>query len=83
MNSVKGTTITGKEVTLTQEEVTTIACYILMTTQHRAQEAEAWEKLASEQNPDSSPKFPNAPDNARYWHEQNDRLNAILKKIGW
>lgn len=83
VNGVKCITTTGEEVTLTQDEIATIACYILMTTQYRAREAEAWEKLASERNPDGSTKFPNAPSNARYWYEQNGQLNAILKKLGW
>lgn len=70
-----------REVTLTEDEWTDLTTYILLTTKHRVAEAEAWEKLATETNPDSSPKFPHAADNALFWREMSAKLERIRKQI--
>lgn len=70
-----------KTIELTYEEISTISCYILMTTKYREGEAEAWERLAAEKNPDGSPKFKNAKSNARFWREETEKLIAIKNKL--
>lgn len=70
-----------KTIELTYEEISTISCYILMTTKYREGEAEAWEQLAAEKNQDGSPKFKNAKSNARFWREETEKLIAIKNKL--
>lgn len=70
-----------KTIELTYEEISTISCYILMTTKYREGEAEAWERLAAEKNQDGSPKFKNAKSNARFWREETEKLIAIKNKL--
>lgn len=70
-----------KTITLTYKEISTLHCYILMTTKYREGEAEAWGKLAEETNPDKSPKFPHAASNAQFWREESEELERIMKKM--
>ncbi len=70
-----------RAVTLTEDEWTELTTYILITTKHRVSEAEAWEKLATEKNPDGSPRFPKAADNALFWREMTHKLERIRKQI--
>lgn len=65
------------KVELTQEQVNTLVCYILMTTQHREKEKEAWEELAKEMNEDGTPKFKNAKSNAEYYTKLEEKLTEI------
>lgn len=65
------------KVELTQEQVNTLVCYILMTTQHREKEREAWEELAKEMNEDGIPKFKNAKSNAEYYAKLEEKLTEI------
>lgn len=64
-------------VELTREQRNTLACYILMTTQYRKGEREAWEKLAKEMNEDGTPTFKNAESNAKYYADLELRLEEI------
>lgn len=80
MNIIEGRA-EKREVELTEEEWTDLTTYILLTTKHRIAEAEAWEKLATETNPDGSPKFPHAADNALFWQEMSAKLERIRKQI--
>lgn len=64
-------------VELTREQRNTLACYILMTTQYRKGEREAWEKLAKEMNEDGTPTFKNAESNAEYYTDLELRLEEI------
>lgn len=70
-----------KTVTMTHEQWTTLTCYILMTTQHRKGEKEAWEKLSKETDECGIPAYPNATGNARFWAEMEDKLDEICKII--
>ena len=65
------------KVELTQEQVNTLVCYILTTTQHRKGEREAWEELSKEINEDGTPKFKNAESNARYYAKLEEELTEI------
>jgi hypothetical protein len=65
------------KVELTKEQVNTLTCYILMTTQHRTGEREAWEKLSKEMNEDGTPKFKNAKSNAEYYANLEFKLEEI------
>lgn len=65
------------KVELTQEQVNTLVCYILMTTQHREKEKEAWEELAKEMNEDGTLKFKNAESNAEYYTKLEEKLTEI------
>lgn len=64
-------------VELTKEQVNTLVCYILATTQYRKGEKEAWEELAKEMNEDGTPKFKNAESNARYYTKLEEELTKI------
>lgn len=70
-----------RAVTLTNGQWSKLACYILMTTQHRKGEREAWESLAKETKPDGSPAFKNAAGNAQYYAELETELDTIRKII--
>lgn len=70
-----------RAVTLTNEQWNTLVCYILMTTQHRKGEREAWESLAAETNPDGSVKFKNAAGNAKYYADLEEELEEIRRII--
>lgn len=65
------------KVELTKEQVNTLICYILMTTQHREREREAWEELSKEMNEDGTPKFKNAKSNVEYYADLEFRLEEI------
>lgn len=68
-------------VTMTNEEWLKLTTYLLMSTNHRKGEAEAWERLATETNEDGSPKFKNAASNAEFWREMMVSIDNIRKTI--
>ena len=70
-----------RAVTLTNDEWSTLQCYILMTTKYREHEAEAWEKLSTEKKDNGEPRFVHAESNAAFWREQEAVLAKIAKKI--
>lgn len=70
-----------KTITLTHEQATTLTCYILMTTNYRKGEREAWESLAQEIKEDGSPEFPNAKSNAEFWVDMETTIEEIRKII--
>lgn len=72
---------TPRTVTLTNEQWCKLTCYILMTTQHRKGEREAWEKLAKETNDDGTPLFKNAASNAEYYRTLEIELGEIRRAI--
>lgn len=67
---------------LTYEEKSGIICYVLMTTKYRENERKTWEKLAEEKDESGAPRFKNAAENARYYAELEDKLAAIVAKLG-
>ena len=68
-------------VTLTNAEWSRLTSYLLMSTNYRKGEQEAWESLATETNEDGSQKFTNAPNNIRFWQETNAILDRIREAI--
>ncbi|MBQ6840436.1 MAG: hypothetical protein IJO45_07055 [Oscillospiraceae bacterium] len=70
-----------KTITLTHEQANDLVCYILMTTNYRKGEREAWESLAREKMSDGTLKFPNAPGNAQFWQEMDTKLDEIRNII--
>lgn len=70
-----------KTITMTHEQATTLVCYLLMTTNYRKGEREAWERLATEKKEDGTPRFPNAPSNAKFWADTEKEIEAIRKII--
>lgn len=72
---------TPRPVTLTNEQWSLLTCYILMTTQHRKKEREAWESLAKETNEDGTPTFKNAASNAEFYEELETKLEEIRLAI--
>ena len=71
----------ARTITLTDEQANLLTCYILMTTNYRKGEKEAWESLAKEPEEDGSLKFPKAPSNAKFWEETEAQLTEIRKII--
>ena len=70
-----------KTITMTHEQATTLVCYLLMTTNYRKGEREAWERLATEKKEDGTLRFPNAPSNAKFWADTEKEIEAIRKII--
>lgn len=66
-----------RTVTLTNELCNMLQCYILMTTNHRKGEIEAWEKLAQETDENGTTKFKNAASNAQFWRDMEIQLQQI------
>lgn len=71
----------NRSVTLTNEQWNTLVCYLRMSTEFREGERDAWQRLAEEKNPDGSPKFKNAADNAAFWQETIAALEAMIPKL--
>jgi hypothetical protein len=72
---------THRNITLTAEDANLLRVYILMTTNTRREEAEAWAKLAEERNEDGTPAFPNAQSNADWWERTCARIEDIGRAI--
>lgn len=68
-------------ITLTSEQWNILTCYILMTTQHRKGEKEAWEKLAQEKDENGQPRFKNAQSNADFYEKLEKELETIRNII--
>ncbi len=68
-------------ITLTHEQAVRLTSYLLMTTNYRKGEREAWERLATEKEPDGTPSFKNASSNAMFWAEMERDLEEIRKII--
>lgn len=70
-----------RAVELTNEQWNALTCYILMTTQYRKGEKEAWQKLAEEIDENGQPKFKNAASNARYYENLEKTLKDVINTI--
>lgn len=70
-----------RTVALTNELCSTLQCYILMTTNYRKGEIEAWEKLAQETDENGAPKFKNAASNAQFWRDMEIQLQQIYTAL--
>lgn len=68
-----------KTVKLSLEQVVTLTTYILMTTNYRKGEREAWETLSQEKGENGEPAFPNAMSNAKFWAEEEIKLSEIRR----
>ena len=68
-------------VELTNSQWNTLTCYILMTTQHRKGEREAWQQLATEKDENGQPKFKNAQSNAEYYESLEQTLADIQAAV--
>lgn len=68
-------------VELTNSQWNTLTCYILMTTQHRKGEREAWQQLATEKDENGQPKFKNAQSNAEFYESLEQTLADIQAAI--
>lgn len=71
----------SKTITLTEDQLTDLETYILMTTGYRKRERETWKELGEERSEDGKPRFPNAESNSRFWEEMDASLNEIAKII--
>ena len=76
-----GKRFTHKNITLTHDDACLLVCYLIVTTRHRQDEAEAWAKLAEERYEDGTPVFPNAQSNAEWWEKACARLENIKRII--
>lgn len=68
-------------VTLTNDEWSRLTSYILMSTNYRKGELEAWENLVTETDANGAPKFPTAPKNAQFWRETIELLDHVREII--
>lgn len=72
---------TERSVTLTNGQWNLLTTYLLMTTQHRKGEREAWEKLSEEKEADGTPTFKNAASNAEWYARLEVELEKMRKVI--
>lgn len=70
-----------RSVTLTNEQWTFLGTYIVMTNSIRVRERDTCLELAEKTNPDGTPKYKNAADNAEFWDEMIEHLKVMLPKI--
>ena len=68
-----------KPVELTADQLNTLVCYILMTTNYREREREAWKSLAQETDENGQIKFKNAQSNYEYFTNLETELTEIRK----
>ena len=66
-------------VELTADQLNTLVCYILMTTNYREREREAWKSLAQETDENGQIKFKNAQSNYEYFTNLETELTEIRK----
>ena len=70
-------------IALTEEQVSFLDMYILMTTNYREREIAACERLAKETNEDGTLKYPKMPGNAEWWrktHELMEQIHQVLSQ---
>jgi len=72
---------TKKTIELTNEQWNTLTCYILMTTKHRKEEKEAWQKLSEEKDENGQPRFKNAQSNVDFYEKLETELETIRNII--
>lgn len=68
-------------VKLTHKEWNELDTFILMTTNWRSSQIEAYEKLAKVKDENGNPKFVYAESNAQFYREMDERLKKIQKEI--
>lgn len=58
-----------------------LTSFLLMTTNYRKGEAEAWDKLAKETEEDGTPSFKHAASNASFWREMEVYMSDVRKAV--
>lgn len=70
-----------KTITLSDEQASTLVCYILLTTKYREDEIKACQRLAQLKNEDGTPAYLNMASNAKWWENAHNELELIRKTI--
>ena len=70
-----------KTIQLTDDQMSLMNFYILMTTKYREDEIKACSELAQEKKEDGSIKYPSMKSNAEWWENTNRELNYISTVI--
>lgn len=70
-----------KAVEMTNEQWSRLTTYLIMTTQYREKEYNAWKELAEEKDENGNKMFQNAESNAEYWKELIEDIEVITKII--
>jgi hypothetical protein len=70
-----------KTLTLTDGQASTLRMVLLLTTQYREKEIDAWENLSKELKDDGTPKYPHAAGNANWWRKENATISEILELL--
>lgn len=70
-----------RTISLTNAQWGRLTTFLLMSTQYREGELEAWEKLATEKNDDGTPTFKNAENNAAFWRGMIEDIAEIRESI--
>ena len=70
-----------KAVEMTNEQWSRLTTYLIMTTQYREKEYQAWKELAEEKDENGNKMFQNAESNAEYWKELIEDIEVITKII--
>lgn len=68
-------------VILTNDQISTLAVYLLTTTRSLQDEVETWERLSAETKPDGTPQYKNAAANADYCRTQAAAVESILATL--
>ena len=68
-------------VTLTEKQIDKLKCYLNMQKQTRIREQNSWAESAKEKNPDGTPKYKHAENNAQWWQETNAALDEVVEVL--
>jgi len=68
-------------ITLTEKQLEKLKRYLDRQKQTRIREQNVWEESAKERNPDGTPKYKHAEDNAKWWAETNAILDEVAEVL--
>lgn len=69
------------KVDLSIDDASKLACFLLMSSHYRREEAESWKRLAGELNEDGTPAFPAANSNAAWYRDLEPAIERVRHAI--
>ena len=68
-------------IALSQEQLSALTNYLILSRGYRKDQAYASHKLAKEMNKDGTPKFSKMQKNAEFWDEMNADIESALTAL--
>lgn len=68
-------------VELTEEQISTLDVFLLITTNYRKKELEACERLSRRLDEEGNIRYPDMKSNAQYWKKQSEIIEEVQKAI--